>query len=368
MTVSPARPLVSVIVPARDQARYVHDAMASLVHQLDDPRELEVIVIDDGSQDGTSDIVALFDDRLPVLRIGRNDAPRGPASARNQGLTMAQGRYIAFLDPDDWFAPGHLQALADQMSELGVDFVRTDHVRHVAGPDARGGEGAVTRKVHLAPSTTRGVALDPRAGIGPAGRTTMVDYCYPPFGMFDSSLRDDGLLYFLAGMHTAEDRPWIWRLHLHARSFAVVDSVGAFYRRGLSGSLTQVVDRRQLDFLAGFEDVFRMLRTGDGTERHWPKAVRQFFAIACHHLARTPAVRPDLMDELREGVALVALRAPDDVVRDTVAELTRTPERAGLLWSLPLGPELVTRGAPSVRARRATRLVRPGTSRAGVSA
>ena len=314
------RPRLSVVIPAKDQAPFVTDAMTSLTRQVDDLRDLEVIVVDDGSTDGTGELVAEFDDRLPVLRIVRNDVPLGPASARNQGLALAEGRYVAFLDPDDWFAPGHLQSLADQMDVLGVDFLRVDHVRHEGG----------RRSVRRVPEHRRGRALDPRSGIGPADRATPVDYCFPPFGLYDARLVEDGLLSFAPGRFTAEDRPWIWRLHLSARSYAVVDSWGAFYRRGVATSLTQVLDRRQLDFLPCYDDVLRAVREAPAPQDVWPKAVRQLLAVACHHLRRSPDV---LQPELRTGIARTLQGAPDDVVRDVVAALD-TPRR-DLLATVP---------------------------------
>lgn len=309
MTARLARgPRISVIVPAKDQAPYVRDAMTSLTRQVDDLRELEVIVVDDGSSDGTGELAAELDDQLPVLRVLRNEVPAGPATARNQGLAVAGGRFIAFLDPDDWFAPGHLQSLADAIEALGVDFVRTDHVRHEDGH----------RTVHRVPERRRGQPLPPRSGIGPPARTTPVDYCFPPFGLYDSRLLSEGLLTFEPGRFTAEDRPWIWKLHLRARSYAVLDSVGAFYRRGLPSSLTQVVDARQLDFLPCYDEVFRAVGAAQAPHEVWPKAVQQFVAIACHHLARLPE---SLRGDLVAGVARTLDGAPAEVTRDAVARL-----------------------------------------------
>ena len=99
------RPLVSVIVPAKDQAPYISDALASLALQFDDPAALEVLVVDDGSTDGTGGLAASFADRLPGLRVLRNESPVGLATARNQGLDAAASGYIAYLDGDDWLAP-----------------------------------------------------------------------------------------------------------------------------------------------------------------------------------------------------------------------------------------------------------------------
>ena len=238
------RPLVSVIVPAKDQEAHLADCLTSLVGQLGDPAALEVIVVDDGSRDATGDIARSFESRLPGLQVLRNSSPVGLATARNQGLDRAAGRYLAYLDGDDWLARDHLDRMVEVISRLDVDFVRTDHVQTTDG----------RRSVVRAPEARRDRVLDPRDSILPMTTSTMVDYCYAWAGIFDRRIAH--LLRFPDGLFTAEDRAWCWRLHLQADTYAVVGPPGILYRRGTPTSLTQIHDRRQLDFLPAFELVF----------------------------------------------------------------------------------------------------------------
>jgi glycosyltransferase involved in cell wall biosynthesis len=305
------QPLLSVIVPAKDQAPFIRDSMTSLTRQFDDPSVMEVVVIDDGSTDGTGELAAAFASRLPGLKILRNETANGVASARNRGLDAANGRYITFLDPDDWYAPGHLAKITAEIADLGVDFLRVDHIRHTNG----------VRTIHKAPQARRGVALDPRDGIAPYNLSTMVDYCFPPFGIFDGGLKDAGMLHFLDGRHTAEDRPWVWRLHLKAASYAVSNQLGAFYRRGLAGSLTQVFDRRQLDFLPCYAEVFRLVGEDPEAGRFWAKAARQFLAIASHQLDRSGEMDKHYLAELRGGIGATLRSLPADVAAEALESL-----------------------------------------------
>ena len=96
-------PLVSVILPAFNARAYIAQAVASVLEQ--DYAHLELLVVDDGSTDGTADHPALQDPRIRVLR--QHNA--GPASARNLGLAQAKGVLIAFIDADDLWLPGKLR-------------------------------------------------------------------------------------------------------------------------------------------------------------------------------------------------------------------------------------------------------------------
>ena len=97
-------PLVSVVIPAYNAAAHIGDALSSLRAQTCE--DVEVIVVDDGSVDNTSEIVS---QRFPEVRCIRQ-ANGGASSARNRGVQEARGEWVAFLDADDAWHPDKLRA------------------------------------------------------------------------------------------------------------------------------------------------------------------------------------------------------------------------------------------------------------------
>jgi hypothetical protein len=113
----PPRPDVSVIMPTYNRARWIGRSIASVLSQ--DSVDLELLIIDDGSTDGTERVVAQFDDcRVHYFRQDN----QGVSAARNVGLQRARGQYVAFLDADDVYFDGALRDLAsvlDRHSDVG---------------------------------------------------------------------------------------------------------------------------------------------------------------------------------------------------------------------------------------------------------
>jgi glycosyltransferase involved in cell wall biosynthesis len=96
---------VSVIIPTYNRAGLVPQAVASVLAQS--YRDFELLVVDDGSRDGTAQALAPFRGEIKVLRHPRR---RGVSAARNQGIAAARGQWLAFLDSDDLWLPEKLAA------------------------------------------------------------------------------------------------------------------------------------------------------------------------------------------------------------------------------------------------------------------
>lgn len=109
------KPLISVIIPCFNAGKWVCQAAESVVSQ--DFKSLEVIMIDDGSTDGSADIIRRNFPQVRVVTTVR----QGPSSARNYGTQLAKGEFIQYLDADDALADGKLTHQCDCLRSSGAD-------------------------------------------------------------------------------------------------------------------------------------------------------------------------------------------------------------------------------------------------------
>jgi glycosyltransferase involved in cell wall biosynthesis len=103
---------ITCVIPVHNGGRYLEEAIDSVVHQTCPPDE--ILVVDDGSTDGSAAIAAAYGDRVRLIRQMR----RGPDGARNRGIVEARGELIAFLDADDRYRP---EKLARQLACLDAE-------------------------------------------------------------------------------------------------------------------------------------------------------------------------------------------------------------------------------------------------------
>jgi len=101
-------PKITVFIPAYNREKYIGDAIESILAQTF--TNYEILLIDDGSTDGTVDIMRSYTD--PRLRIIRNEKNLGIPKTRNKGIEHARGEYIAMLDSDDRAYPTRLEKQA----------------------------------------------------------------------------------------------------------------------------------------------------------------------------------------------------------------------------------------------------------------
>ena len=114
-------PVFSVVIPTYNRADKVCRALKSVLNQSF--VDFEILVMDDGSTDNTCEVVKGFTD--PRIKYEWAENFGGPAAPRNRGLRLAQGKYVAFLDSDDWWMPNKLEESL-VILEQGFDLIYHD--------------------------------------------------------------------------------------------------------------------------------------------------------------------------------------------------------------------------------------------------
>ena len=115
-------PVFSVIVPVYNVERYLKKSLSSILNQ--GFKDFELILVDDGSADGSRAVLETFaatDARVIVLH---NDANCGAAEARNRGIDIARGKYLCFVDADDFIENDYLSHFYDALQEEDYDFIK----------------------------------------------------------------------------------------------------------------------------------------------------------------------------------------------------------------------------------------------------
>ncbi|WP_326597952.1 glycosyltransferase family 2 protein [Streptomyces sp. NBC_01803] len=307
-------PKLSVIVACHNVQDFAPTTLRSLARNAGP--ETEFILVDDRSTDATGEILGRAEGELPRARVIRHDQNLGISHARNTGIEAAKGEYLTFLDGDDWYAPGYLDQLVAVIDELGCDFLRTDHVQ----------SHGKRRTIARAPAPRRGEVISPRDAIAPADRKTMVDYPFVWAGIYHRRLFEDGMR-FETHLRTAEDRVFSWQLHLRAKTFATVGLLGVFYRRGVTTSLTQIRDERQLDFIPAHDVILRDVSADHEADRFLPKIIRTYCAMIAFHAANAGGYESEAARRLKQESAAAMRRFPPELLERTLVAMGEDRER-----------------------------------------
>lgn len=127
-------PKVSVIIPVFNVEKYLEQCLDSIINQT--LNDIEIICINDGSTDNSLKILKRYNEKDKRIKI-INQKNKGLSIARNNGLKIAKGKYISFVDSDDWVDLNFLEKLYDKAMAYGADLVRTTYVYNFPNSEKR---------------------------------------------------------------------------------------------------------------------------------------------------------------------------------------------------------------------------------------
>jgi glycosyltransferase involved in cell wall biosynthesis len=262
---------VSVVVPVYNGAGFVRRAVESCLGQRSAGLAVEVVAVDDASPDASADVLAGFGD---AVRLVRRECNAGRCASRNQGLDLATGTYVKFLDQDDFLEPGTLLPEAEAAARDGADVVVTGHrMAHLSA------EGEWVTTLRAPAPVFRSTPDDLLAGLSVPTAAALYRRAYVQDLRWDGRFRklDDWDWFVRAALRrgkivSVDHTSYCWVQHTSqaSRNFSALDHAIEFYaildaleaELARAGQITEPRRRRLAQYL--YKELDTLYRYGDG--------------------------------------------------------------------------------------------------------
>lgn len=282
-------PDITVIIPAYNALPYLHRGLESIVAQTLGVERLEVVVVDDGSTDGTGEALDDWAARYPDLfQVVHAPASGGPAGPRNTGLDLAHGRYVFFLDADDFLGEEALERLLAAAEDNGSDIV----LGRMASTTGRAVPASMFRRT------------EPDVDLF----QSRVYWTLAPLKLFRRDLVEDHGLRFPTQFPNCSDQPFTAAAYLRARKISVLSDYDYYYAevRDDGGHVTSTGSiSNRLDVIEAMCDL--LAREVPDVDRRAPLVTRHFqvdLARAVRSLrTQPPAAQQALFDRIATVVS-----------------------------------------------------------------
>lgn len=236
---------VSVILPVYNGGKYIEKAIESVLSQT--LSDFELIIINDGSTDNTEDIISSFEDSRITL-ISQENA--GPGASRNRALEMVRGKYVMYLDADDWFCEDALRIACREAESNRTDFtffqmINYDETTGATYPndwfELKNFDESFEDRV-FSPEEIEGSIFDLSVGVcQKIYRTSFLKGINARF--------PEGIFF--------EDMPFFYYVLLRAERISIIKR-HLYFRRKHDESITHVVDGKFLDTVPAGQELIRI--------------------------------------------------------------------------------------------------------------
>lgn len=231
-------PLISVIIPVFNGERFLCEAVQSVLAQK--YSDIEIIIVDDGSTDGTATVARGLPETVRYL----HQTNQGPAAARNRGIEYAQGSLIAFADADDLWPAGKLEVqlpplIRDPAVEIVMGRIQQVRLSRTIGSQTRAQEFA-----------------EPAFSVN-LGSALMRKSVFERVGLFDETMR------------YSEDVDWFMRARERGAEIVTIDAVTLFYRQH-EQNMTRGKSTSELNVLKALKRSLDRRRKSTGTASALP--------------------------------------------------------------------------------------------------
>lgn len=247
---------VTVIIPAHNSAGSLHISVESALSQsrkIDD-----IIIVENGSSDNTLEVATSLAGKHPNVRVLQSE--KGVSAARNRGITAATTDYIGFLDADDTYASDTVETLAHFLDNYEIQFAKGNLLRLFSDHDI------LWRPELRTYNTVTTFEMEPN----------YADYVGIYCGLYRKDFLQSFDEPFPVGVHTAEDRVFVWKTLLTEAPFIHTDKVVYYYDRTSETSVLNKVDGLHFDLFEAYNILakdYRLTESKTRQSKFWTQYV-----------------------------------------------------------------------------------------------
>ena len=326
------KPVVSIILPVYNVAPYLRQSLDSIINQT--LKNIEIICVDDGSTDESGKILDEYkakDERIKVIH--KKNA--GTGAARNDGLKLATGECIGFVDPDDWILPNMYERLYSVLKEKNLDIVM--FTPDVFNDETQKHEGFLYFQNSNFPDF-----LDNRI----FSKDEISPFSYPMCvwnKLYTKKLFDENHIDFAEGLDF-EDHKVIFHTLFAAKRIYFIREKLYVYRHSRKGSILSDNDTRMFDHIKIYDIVENILKeTGNWEQFHFDFLKYKVHNILYYYSMIKPQYKKDYYDKM---------------VRSLRATPMSEEEMTELGWNYPELKKIMKGGIASRIKRKVNKLLK----------
>ena len=232
--------MISVVIPVYNVENYLHVCINSVLKQT--YQDFEIICIEDGSTDSSLEILEYFSNKDSRIQIIRNDSNKGPGYSRNRGLDVAKGKYISFLDGDDWISPDTFEILVKKIEQYNLDLLFFKNIVYYEEPREFGFEEYYDMEF-------MNKFVNQVFNHWDLNKTELFSISSPPWNKFYlKSFLDENNIRFPNENLIYEDNPFFYKAITSAKRVSIIDNY-LHNRRRRYGSITMFNDESLFDYI-----------------------------------------------------------------------------------------------------------------------
>lgn len=215
--------VITIIIPVYNSEKYLKKCFDSILRQSYE--DMEIIVVNDGSTDKSLNIINEYKNNYPEIFQVFSQENRGQSSARNFALQYAKGKYVTFLDSDDYIAPDYLEILAGTAEKYDSDMVASGEIRIDEN-------GELVSKIKYKVDRKGNCVL---RRLNFSGKLYRIDF-----------LKKHNMCFAVGKVY--EDNPFNIEAYALAKNLKIIDYIGYYQVVHIGSTTTKKIDSRKLPF------------------------------------------------------------------------------------------------------------------------